>query len=138
MTLKKFYSNWIQIRTPLNTTSPRQIAANKQLKKVVLQTIRRKKGGIFELSNGPYTVMTYSEFKKMALNNNQDLSADQIEENYWTNILAGKLDPVYYAIDNEFSLFQEKTRLLNLNNLTDKQSLIHGVRYFYSIKFHIL
>lgn len=74
--------------------------------------------------------MTYSEFEQMATHNDQDLNAAQIEESYWTKIFTGNLEPVYYAIDNDFSLFREKTKLLNLNNLTDNESLIHGVSYF--------
>lgn len=44
----------------------------------------------------------------MATNNDENSSANQIEEDYWKRISVGKLDSVYYAIDNDFSLFQEK------------------------------
>lgn len=105
------------------------VSPNKQLKKVVLQEIHKKKSGIFELSITE-NVMTYSQFKKMAQAKDDNSSVEEIEKTFWNKILQGELDPEYYAIDNEFSLFRDETKLLNLNHLTDKTSLIHMVSYF--------
>lgn len=70
----------------------------------------------------------------MSKDEDDDWSPEQIEKNYWRKILEGKLEPAYYAIDNDFSLFRDKTKLLNLNRLTDNQSLIHGVSCLQFIK----
>lgn len=104
-----------------------------RLTNVVLQSVVALTKSSYEISYDKKTSMTYEQFVEMAGANNTPIS--DAEKSYWASIEKNR--PVY-AIDNEFSLFADRTEQWNLNRLTRNDSIIHNKprckdKVFYSL-----
>lgn len=108
----------------------REINPTTVLKRVVklsAESMSIKNDTAFELSYENGQTMKYEKFKRQALQNESKLhglTEAEIEDRAWQQLEQGSLNALY-AINNEFTLFNDQCRFGNLSKFSTRESIIH-------------
>lgn len=115
-----------------------EIAGNKTLKNVVKQTSVKiaTTNCSCILYDKEQPNMTYATFCKLARDKDSKFegrSFEQLQTLFWEELHKNE---TLYGMDNEFSLFPDDSKW-NLNKLTQSESLIHRVRFYYLFVYSV-